>query len=42
MGATIESKTDIGEATIRLLRFNSPDRVLQRHVLQQVGAYPAR
>lgn len=38
--ATIESKTDIAKATVRLLRFNSPERVLQRHVLH--GAYPSR
>jgi hypothetical protein len=39
-GARIEPLTDIGEATVRLLRFHAPDRVLQRQALQQIGAYP--
>jgi hypothetical protein len=39
-GAVIEPRTAIGEATAFVLRFNSPDRVLQRHVLQQISAYP--
>lgn len=38
-GASIEPLTEIGEATVRLLRVNSPDRVLQRKALQQIGAY---
>lgn len=38
--ATIRALTDIGEITVRLLRFNAPDRVLQRRVLQQIGTYP--
>ncbi len=32
--------TEIGEATVRVLRFNLPDRVLQRRVLQQASRYP--
>src|SRR5438132_14128761 len=36
----IQPRTEIGEATVRLLRFNAPDRVLQRKVLQEIGAYP--
>ncbi len=39
-GALIEPLTEIGEATVRVLRFNLPDRVLQRRVLQQAGRYP--
>jgi hypothetical protein len=39
-GAKIEPLTDIGEVTARLLRFNVPDRVLQRGSLQQIRAYP--
>lgn len=39
-GARIESLTEIGEATVRLLRLNAPDRVLQRQALQQIGVYP--
>jgi len=38
--AVVEPLTEIGEVTARLLRFNSPDRVIQRWALQQVGAYP--
>ncbi len=40
-GAMIEPLTEIGEVTVRLLRFNLPDRVLQRQVLQQVNLYPS-
>jgi hypothetical protein len=36
----IQSRTEIGEATVRLLRLNAPDRVLQRKALQEIGAYP--
>ena len=39
-GGRIEPLTAIGEATVRLLRFNAPDRVLQRRALQGIGAYP--
>jgi hypothetical protein len=39
-GAEIEPLTEIGEVTARLLRFNSPDRLVQRGALQQIGAYP--
>jgi hypothetical protein len=39
-GAKIEPLTDIGEITARLLRFNVPDRLLQREALQRIGAYP--
>jgi hypothetical protein len=41
-GARIEPLTDIGEATVRLLRLNAPDRALQRQALQQAGVYPVR
>src|SRR5438128_2095606 len=36
-GGIIQPSTEIGEATARLLRFNAPDRVLQRKALQQIG-----
>jgi hypothetical protein len=39
-GPVIEPQSLIGEVTARLLRFNAPDRVLQRRVLQQIGVYP--
>ena len=40
IGPRIEPLTEIGEATVHLLRLNSPDRLLQRQALQQIGAYP--
>ncbi len=40
VGAMIEPLTESGEATVRLLRFNSPDRLLQRQALQRAGQYP--
>lgn len=38
--ARIEGKTQIGQATARLLQFNVPNRVLQRQVLISRGEYP--
>jgi hypothetical protein len=32
--------TDVGAATVGLLRMNHPDRVLERQVLAKVGRYP--
>lgn len=40
--ARIEARTEIGEVTVRLLRFNAPDRVLQRWSLQQIDVYPQK
>lgn len=37
----IISKTLIGEATIKILSLNQPDRVLLRQVLVQAGRYPS-
>jgi hypothetical protein len=39
-GAVIEPVTDIGEATVRLLKINDILRVQKRLLLQQAGAYP--
>lgn len=39
-GAVIEALTEVGEATVQVLRLNTPDRVLQRHVLQAAELYP--
>ena len=39
-GGMIQAQSEIGEATMRLLKFNSPDRVLQRRVLQAIDVYP--
>jgi hypothetical protein len=41
-GALIEPVTRIGSATVRLLRLNAPERILERHLLQSLGRYPQR
>jgi 5-methylcytosine-specific restriction endonuclease McrA len=33
-------KTKIAEATIKLLRFNDPERVVIRQILMEIGLYP--
>ncbi len=33
-------KTKIGEATVKLLRLNDPERVIIRKLLQEIGLYP--
>lgn len=38
--AHIRSHTDIGEVTIRLLQFNTPERLLERRALIEVERYP--
>lgn len=38
--ATIDSKTDIGEVTARILGFNDADRLLERQLLIVRGKYP--
>ena len=38
--ANIEGKTQIGQATARLLKFNVANRLLQRQVLINQGQYP--
>ena len=38
--ATIEPLTSIGEVTARILRFNHPDRLLERQSLIDAGLYP--
>lgn len=40
--AQIEPITNIGETTVRLLRFNAPERILERDLLQNLGRYPGR
>ena len=40
-GVVIESLTEIGEATIRILQMNTDDRILERQVLSQRGRYPS-
>ena len=39
-GETIEARTDVGAATIRLLRLNAPERLTERRALQVLGRYP--
>lgn len=39
-GITIGSLTPIGEATCRILGLNDSTRLLERHVLREVGRYP--
>jgi len=39
-GALIEPVTREGEVTERLLRFNQPERILERTILQSIGLYP--
>jgi hypothetical protein len=38
----IEPKTDIGEVTSRILKFNIRERVLEREILVKTGKYPPR
>lgn len=39
-GAVIEPLTATGEATAKLLRLNSVNRVVERRLLQRLGSYP--
>ena len=39
-GATIEPISNVGSATVRLLRFNAPERISERRLLQSLGRYP--
>ena len=41
-GARIEPTTSIGETTVRLLRINAPERILERDLLQSLARYPRR
>jgi hypothetical protein len=41
-GARIEPITQIGSTTVRLLRLNAPERILERRLLQSLGRYPQR
>ncbi|MDX2280114.1 MAG: HNH endonuclease signature motif containing protein [Saprospiraceae bacterium] len=34
------ARTLIGEATIKLLQFNGPDRIIQRSILEDAGLWP--
>ncbi|MCC3438667.1 MAG: HNH endonuclease [Oscillatoriales cyanobacterium] len=39
--AAIQPRTDIGEVTARILEFNHNERIRERQVLIEVGAYPS-
>lgn len=39
-GAVIQPRTEIGEATARILGFNQPERLLERELIQAIGGYP--
>lgn len=39
-GIVIEPRTPIGEATVRILGFNAPARLLERELIQRMGHYP--
>jgi hypothetical protein len=39
-GVTILPLTDLGEATVRILRFNDGDRLLEREALRAADGYP--
>jgi hypothetical protein len=39
-GAQILGSTIIGQATVRLLRLNAPERVASRQILIEIGLYP--
>jgi hypothetical protein len=41
-GARIAGRTEVGEVTARLLRFNEDERVLERSLLQSLGDYPGQ
>jgi hypothetical protein len=41
-GGLIEPRTDVGAATIRLLRLNAQERIAEREALQVLGIYPVR
>lgn len=38
--AVIDSVSEVGEVTARILEFNAIERILEREVLQQIGRYP--
>lgn len=36
----ISGKTDIGEATVKLLNFNTVERIIGRRLMEEAGVYP--
>jgi hypothetical protein len=41
VGVRVEWQTPIGEATVRLLKLNGPERIEERETLKQNGKYPS-
>src|SRR2546422_10615617 len=41
-GKFIEPRTDVGRATVQLLRLNTAERTAERRLLQMLGSYPIR
>lgn len=41
VGSRIEGLTPIGDVTVRILAFNTGERVLERKTLQAMGRYPS-
>jgi hypothetical protein len=41
VGVRIAWKTPVGEATVRLLKLNSPMRIEERGILKREGKYPS-
>ncbi len=39
-GVRIQSRTEIGGATAKILRFNDTERMFERELLERVGRYP--
>jgi hypothetical protein len=39
-GSILQPLTSVAEATAKLLRFNSAERVIERSLLQRLGRYP--
>lgn len=39
-GVYISSVSDIGEVTVRILRFNDSEQILEREALSAIGRYP--
>ena len=40
LGLSIQPRTEIGEVTVRILRFNDNERILERQELNKIGRYP--
>lgn len=41
-GCSIRALSDVGAATAGLLKFNVPERLAERSILQSLGSYPAK